>query len=231
MATQLAIAPAASSHRRWMLPVLYALFGSLAFAVLAFNIFRPVVVLPRITLAPGFALTNQLGNTVTSEDRRGKISLYSFSAVDCPAPECPQSITDIRQAWDSLQTGLPATINFDLITIALDGSRQMPASLPPPHQNSFNWHWLTGEPYLIKSIVGGGFDMYFQLQPDQSVAFEPRYVLVDGGGVVRALYFDRVPDAEILLRDVNYLIKEAENSDGTLRLAYEAAHLFSCYPR
>ena len=214
-----------------LLPAFYIIVGSLLFGVLAFNIFRPIIVLPRITLAPGYALINQSGQTVTSESRRGKISLYSFSYTNCQSAECPQSVADIGQVWTMLQENVPASTNFDLLTIALDGDAEMPAEMPAATSNSFNWHWLTGESYLIKSIVGGGFDMYFSVQSDKPPKFEPRYVLTDGGGVIRAIYLDAVPDSEELIRDVNFLIEEAENSDGALRLAYEAAHLFSCYPR
>jgi protein SCO1/2 len=62
------------------------------------------------------------------------------------------------------------------------------------------------------------------------VDFEPRYVLVDGLGMIRAYYFTAQPNAEILLRDINFLLAEATNSTGSKKLAYEAAHLFLCYP-
>ena len=61
--------------------------------------------------------------------------------------------------------------------------------------------------------------------------FDPRIVLVDGWGTLRAEYRVTQPDMEIIARDLRLLTEEAQNSEGTARLAYEAAHLFLCYPR
>ena len=66
---------------------------------------------------------------------------------------------------------------------------------------------------------------------DDEVAFEPRYVLVDQSGMIRARYFTAVPDPTVLQRDINLLLQEAKNLTGSKKVAYEAAHLFLCYPR
>jgi protein SCO1/2 len=56
-------------------------------------------------------------------------------------------------------------------------------------------------------------------------------MLVDGSGIIRAEYRTATPDMAIIERDINLLLEEAENIDGPSRYAYEAAHLFLCYPR
>jgi protein SCO1/2 len=57
------------------------------------------------------------------------------------------------------------------------------------------------------------------------------FVLVDGAGIIRARYRTATPALEMLQRDIELLATEAYNSQGVLRYAYEAAHLFLCYPQ
>ena len=54
------------------------IIGAMAFAV-----FQPVQVLPRLRLAPGYALVDQSGATVTSEAGRGVITLATFVPLEC----------------------------------------------------------------------------------------------------------------------------------------------------
>ena len=56
-------------------------------AVLAFAVFEPIQVLPRIRLAPGFTMIDQSGSSFTSEDGRGAVTLYTFTHGDC-GDEC-----------------------------------------------------------------------------------------------------------------------------------------------
>ncbi len=48
---------------------------------------------------------------------------------------------------------------------------------------------------------------------------------------MRAEYRTGALDPALLARDVTLLLEEAANSQGVVRLGYEAAHLFLCYPR
>jgi len=94
-----------------------------------------------------------------------------------------------------------------------------------------------GDIRTITPCVGGGFGVYFSPPDLQAgddsprVKFDPRYVLVDHLGIMRAEYRTGAPDPTLIARDVNLLLEEAANSDGVVRLGYEAAHLFLCYPR
>ncbi len=80
----------------WPLRGFYLFLVSLVLFVSYFAIFRPITVLPRITLAPGFIFTNTAEESVTSEDFRGGLTLYSFSYTGCEAHDCPQSLADIQ---------------------------------------------------------------------------------------------------------------------------------------
>ena len=181
-------------------------------AIVLFTMLQPITVLPRQSPAPGFILPNQAGELVSSGDQIGRITLYSFSC----GTGCEQSAATIA----TLNQQLGHQRNLDFITLALDGASQ-PTSEPVPT----TWHWLTGSAPVIKAIVGGGFSLYFEDGRD----FQPRYVLVDGNGLVRATYYISA-DVDTLQHDIDILNNEAANSTGLARLGYEAAHLFACYP-
>src|SRR5215217_7443517 len=68
--------------------LLYGGLGLLLLGILAFATLQPFQVLPRIGLSPGFALVDQDGQRLTSEDLRGRIVLYNFTYSGCRAP-CP----------------------------------------------------------------------------------------------------------------------------------------------
>ena len=224
--------------RRWSTLWPYALFVPLtllAVASLVFATWRPIKVLPRIRLAPGFAFVNQAGDLRTSESYRGKVTLYSFSYTGCGA-----ACAEAQAQLDSLRRGLaqnrPAELDLALVTISVDPERDTPATLArhtaqaPIDGAGIAWDWLVGEPTLTRYAVGGGFGVYYQAEPDGRVKLDPRYFLVDGWGVIRAEYSIGGLDPQRVRRDIDFLAAEVRNSDGPARLAYEAAHLFRCYP-
>ena len=226
------------SPRAW----LYAVAVVLALSIVAFNVIRPIVVLPRIAPSPGFALVGSDGQPVTSEDQRGFLTLYSFSYLDCDAA-CPQSYADIAALRAGVADALPADTPLRFVTISLDPQRDTPERLGKAVADwaqpagALPWQLLTGDPLRTRTTVGGGFRVYFSEPKAPTAAspgrvtFDPRYVLVDHLGIMRAEYRTGALDPALLARDVNLLLEEAANSQGVVRLGYEAAHLFLCYPR
>jgi len=67
---------------------------------------------------------------------------------------------------------------------------------------------------------------------DSVFTFDPSFVIVDGNGVVRGdyRYQTLADDADKLIRHTEILAEEIRYADGPAALAYEAAHLFLCYP-
>lgn len=211
----------------WALPIVLAL------GIAAFSIFRPIQVLPRIVLAPGFALTDASGALLTNEAMRGKIVLYGVTYTTC-APPCVQTsplMQQVQARLDSLDTG---GIPVELVTISVDPARDTPevlAAYAAELGATERWHFVTGPANRLKAVVGGGFGLYYAQQADGRIALDAGLMLVDGAGILRAEYMRALPDADRVLRDVQLLLAEAQNGEGAGRLAYEAAHLFSCYPR
>ncbi len=230
-------APRAASRRWfvWPLRALYVLGALLVVGVLAFATFKPLRVMPRISLAPGFAFTNQAGVVRTSEDYRGKVTLYSFSYTGCGAG-CPQTADQLAAFRERLAANKPQGIDVALVTISVDPEHDTPEALARmaatyPGDPAIPWDWLTGDPLKTKYAVGGGFNVYYDKKAGDPTAirFEPHFVLVDGWGIIRADYRTSQLDQALVMRDLQSIADEARNSTGVARVAYEAAHVFRCY--
>jgi len=213
--------------------ILYALFFLLVGSVLAFAIFRPIQVLPRITLAPGLSLTDQNSARLTNEDLRGHVVLYNFTYSNCTGA-CQQTSNVMRAVQDHLSEVNTGDIPISLVTISFDPERDTPERLrayaTQVGADPSRWRIATGDATRLKYALGGGFDLYYAPNPDGTFTFDPMFVLVDGWGIIRASYKTATPATDRLLRDIRFVIDEARNSTGAAKYAYEAAHLFLCYP-
>jgi protein SCO1/2 len=222
----------------------YIFPATLILAVLAFNIFQPIKVLPRLSLAPGFSFTNQAGQRLTSEDYRSKLVLYNFTYTHCGA-DCEEMVAQMQALRTRLNNDPDLEdLSFALATISLDPERDTPAALreyanrfQASEDNDIPWDFIVGDPLRTKYVVGGGFGLYYEKETtntgneaDYRVKFAPRFVLVDGWGIIRAMYLTDTLDTERVINDIGYLTGEVRNSKGIARIAYEGAHLFKCYP-
>jgi protein SCO1 len=229
--------PSSSTTARWVERSLYALLaGGVAF-IIWFGVWQPITVLPRIRLAPGYLLTNPQGTAVTSEDLRGRFTLYTFSHSQCTAETCPSHTAQLAELHGWLAANAPADLPLSMVTISL-APAQDTADVLADHMagkaavlQGIPWHYLTGDPLRIRYVVGGGFKVYFSDEATgEPVRFDGRAVLVDDNGLIRAEYRAAVPDLDILSRDLNLLDGEHKNNSRLMALGYEAAHLFVCYP-
>ncbi len=216
---------------RLILAILILLLAGL----LAFVIFQPIKVLPRIRLAPGFALTAQDGRQISNEDLRGQFVLYNFTYTHCQAAGCPETDQVAREVYQHLGEAKTDNIPVTLVTISFDPARDTPDALHAYAQSlgadPARWHFVTGDAGRIKAIIGSGFEVYYEAQPDGSFKFSPSMILVDGWGIIRAIYRPATnpPDASRILKHFDVLAQEVRNSKGVAKLGYEAAHLFLCY--
>jgi protein SCO1/2 len=141
----------------------------------------------------------------------------------------------MRQLQERLQTVDTGGIDVRLVTISFDPENDTPQRLQAYAQqwgaDGDQWQVVTGDPFLVKQVIGNGFYTYYQQQEDGRFEFDPAFVLTDGWGLLRAEYRTATPDLETVARDVGLIAQEAHNSQGAARYAYEAAHLFLCYPR
>ncbi len=204
--------------KRYLLYGLYALGGLLVLGAIAFKVFQPVQVVPRIRLSPGFSLITQTGESLTNEDLRGQFVLYNFTYTRCPEP-----------CYNLDETMLEMTISFDPDYDSPDVLAAYAASLGA---DSNQWVFATTQNKdLLKHIIGGSFEAYYEQKEDGSFAMSPKFVLVDGWGIIRGEYRYQTisPDTDRILRHINVMAEEVRNSQGAATLAYEAAHYFLCY--
>jgi protein SCO1/2 len=221
--------------KRYFLYGLYALGGILVLGAIGFKVFQPVQVVPRIRLAPGFNLIDQSGDRLTNEDLRGGFVLYNFSYTRCPDPchNLDQTMQEIQDRIDEAELG---EIPMTFVTISFDPDFDTSETLnryadsigADPDQWKFA---TTQEADLLKHIIGGSFEAYYNQNEDGSFEMSPKFVLVDGWGIIRGEYRYQTltPDTDRILRHIRVLANEVKNSQGAATLAYEAAHYFLCY--
>ncbi|MBP8047771.1 MAG: SCO family protein [Anaerolineales bacterium] len=220
---------------KYFLNGLYSVLGFIVISAFAFKIFQPIKVLPRMQLSPAFSLVDQDSARLTSEDLRGQFVLYTFAYTNCP--ETCAAINDTMKEVQSRLSEVELDgISVSFVTISMDPQRDTPEALNAYAQsinaNTEQWKFATTtNETLLKTIIGSGFETYYEKKEDGSFAFDPSFVLVDGWGIVRAeyRYATEVSNADRILRHLGVLAEEVRNSKGTTKLAYEAAHLFLCY--
>lgn len=222
----------ASLHRS--IPPLYLFFILPILLVMAFVIFKPIKVLPRISLAPGYSLVDQQGKRFTSESVRGSLTLYTFMHSRCTSPCVPTSAT--LAGFQAELLAVPtADIPLQFVTIFVDPEEATPAVLRAQAQllgvDPSHWHFVTGAARQLKQVVGAGFSTYYAQEANGAYTVDPVFVLVDGWNIIRAVYRTASPDVATIKRDLRLVAEEALKSTGVNRYAYEAAHLFLCYPQ
>ena len=218
-----------------------ASFFTLVAAALAFAILEPIQVLPRLRLAPGYALVDAEGSFASSEDARGAVTLYSFAPTDC-AEDCDEMFTTLGLVRDRVDDEIDlGDTDFRIVTIALDGLEESDGGLDRGRlaeasvasgADGERWRWLGGEEATIRTVVGTGFRRFFESDGKGGIDFDPAFVLVDGNGLVRGEYRYQTlaSDDDKLVRHTEILAEEIRNAEGATAVAYEAAHLFLCYP-
>jgi len=220
---------------KYFFNAIYAFAALLVLSAFAFKIFQPIQVLPRMRLAPAYSFIDQSGQPLTSETLRGKFVLYSFTYTHCPAP-CYNSNDTIKEIQSRLGEVELGGIPVAFVTISVDPERDTPDVLKAYGETlgaDFNtWMFATTDnKSLLKTVVGSGFETYYEDKGNGQFALDPGYVLVDGWGIIRSeyRYTTEVSDADRILRHLGVLADEVQNSTGSTKLAYEAAHLFLCY--
>ncbi|MBI2333172.1 MAG: SCO family protein [Chloroflexi bacterium] len=220
---------------KYVLNGLYTVIGIVVIAAFAFKVFQPIQVLPRMRLSPAYNFIDQDGQPLTSETLRGQFVLYSFTYTHCPAPcyNISDTMQEVQSRLGEVDLG---SIPVSFVTISVDPDRDTPEVLNAYGKElgaDFDqWRFVTTtNKALLKTIVGSGFETYYEDKGDGNFALDPGFVLVDGWGIIRAeyRYTTEVSDADRILRHLGVLAEEVQNSTGTAKLAYEAAHLFLCY--
>ena len=208
------------------------LLGIWMLGMLVLIVFRPVTVVPRLGLAPGYALVDQTGGRLTSEDLRGAIAVYTLGYSSCRT-RCFPTDSILGEVQARLGEAELGDVPVRLVSLSIDPARDTPPVLDSlaraREADPSVWTFATGEPSALKTLIGTGFELYYAEQDDGQIAYDPAFLIVDGNGLLRRKYRVGLPTADRLLNDLRLIAKEARAATGASRLAYEAAHLFACY--
>ncbi len=202
-------------------------------AAIAFAVFEPIQVLPRMRLAPGYAFTAQDGSTFTSESVRGSVTLYTFAPLDCD--DCDELDETMRTVASRVASEIDLDdASFRLATVVLDPDADLDEvglAAERAGADPSSWVFLSGDETMLRTVVGSGFQRYYEPNGDD-IRYDPGFVLTDGNGIVRGdyRYSTLADDSDKLVRHIGILASEIRNSNGPTSVAYEAAHLFLCYP-
>lgn len=211
-----------------------ALMVAVVTAAMAFAVFEPIQVLPRMRLAPGYALTDQAGEPFTSETARGSVTLYAFTTLDCGevCDRVDAAMRTVRDRRGELDFG---DVPLRLVTVVVDPSTtaQELSTVAADHDaEPADWAFVSGDPAVLETTVGAGFDRFLDVDAPDGIAFDAGYVIVDPAGIVRGdyRYSTLAEDADKLVRHLGILGAELRYADGAAGFAFDAAHLFLCYP-
>jgi protein SCO1/2 len=216
----------------WWLAV--ALAAVVVVGILAFAILKPVKVLPRMRQAPGFILTDQNGQRLTSEDLRGKVVVYNFLYTRC-GEACDAMNATMQEVQRRLAEVELGNMPVQFVTISFDSEHDTPETLKAYAKSlgadPTQWRFVTGDANRVKQVIGSGFEAFYTPDDQGGFQFDPKFVLVDGLGIIRSEYRYQVetPDADRILRHLSVLAEEVRKATGVNKLVYEAAHLFLCY--
>lgn len=223
-----------SFRRRWLRPfVFYVVPILIALVVVAAISLSAYSVLPRLRVSPGYSLVDQDGRSVSSEDMRGGVVLYSLASTDCSG-ECQgslQLLDDVQERLESsgLLDDVEGELDITFVTIFTDASRDTPEQLRDfaAHQQlggAIDWSLLTGDAPGLNALLQGGFG----LANDSGGAggFTPAFFLVDEAGFVRAEYLGELPESREVADDIASVVDEAR-AGGFGAAAYGAAHKFT----
>jgi protein SCO1/2 len=145
---------------------------------------------------PRFALTDQDGNTVTSESLKGKPVVYAFVYSTCQ-DTCPAQVQTIRGALDDM----PKNTDVTVVGISVDPSNDTPkraASFLLKQQMTGRMRFLLGTKEQLAPVWKA-----FAIQPQQNgLEHSAHTVLADPEGMQRIGFpFDQLTE-EALAHDL-----------------------------
>jgi protein SCO1 len=143
---------------------------------------------PELYPLPDFALTDQMGKTVTLHDLRGKAWVADFIFTNCGGT-CPLMTDKMRR----LQDVLPGEIRLVSFTVdpTRDTSKVLAAYAEEHGASRDRWLFLTGEKQALYDICVKGFKLPLDTEggtPAEPIAHSTRFVLVDKRGEIRGYY-------------------------------------------
>ncbi|MGC8535177.1 MAG: SCO family protein [Rhizomicrobium sp.] len=180
--------------------------------------------------APSYALTNQLGEKVSSQQFMGKVQIVTFLFPYCTT-YCPLITAHLIGFEHVLRSaGLQNRVEIVAFNVApVDtGPKQMRAFLAQYGWNPKDPHWqyLTGTRMQIRRVVTGGFHVAYERVPDAKAADDA--IVTDPGqtpqlSVANPLAARVKPDYDVSHNDAIEIV----DPHGHIRKVYDDADVVS----
>lgn len=146
--------------------------------------------LPILGTVPSFSLTNQLGETVTAGDLRGRPWVASFIFTRC-ALSCPRMVSAmkrVRAVADVQMVAVTVDPEYDSVEVLADYATANQVAAP-------SWLFLTGPKQGIRRLSVDGFKLGLDdspqaaaASPEEPIVHSTRLVLVDSDLRIRGYY-------------------------------------------
>jgi len=155
--------------------------------------------------APDFALTDQQGRTVTTNDLKGHPWIADFIFTECAA-SCPAMTAHLAQ----LQSKIPPEVKF--VSFSVDPERDTPAVLlayaKKYEADNNRWRFLTGSMNDVLAAVQGMKTAIIPATKDSPLGHDTHYILMDSTGRLKDVYSSDTPsEIDRLTADANALAK------------------------
>ncbi len=171
--------------------------------------------IPPIKEVPAFQLTAADGSSFTKSDLQGKVWLTNFFFTRCPGP-C-LTLSGRMAEWQSKVADMPGV---GLLSLTVDPEYDSPEVLREYAAgfaaNPDKWHFLTGDPDKLMTLIRKGFLLTVADQQDPeliategAIIHSTRLVLVDQNAMIRGYYDTESPEAmEKLSGDIEHLLDQ-----------------------
>jgi protein SCO1 len=209
--------PAVSLRR--ILPLVSVAVLALALAAFAASAADRTPALDDFGPAPTFALTDQDGNPVTSEQLRGQVALADFIYTNC-TDICPLLTGRMKQVQDRLQQAGLLDRGVQLVSFTVDPAHDTPPVLQAYAEryraDTRTWRFLTGSEEVMVPLVEQGFYLgIIPIPPPASAepgatpgdfAHAGRFVLIDRSWRIRHYYDAQNLDPARVTADIRSLL-------------------------
>lgn len=213
-------------QRRLRFALIYVLPPLVALAIVLLPTLSSAAILPRLSVGPGFGLTDQHGQFVTNEHLRGEIVVYSLATVDCN-DACAATLAALKNARERAAQDIEPPLRFVTLVVDAGADPRALSDFAEAHGiASDDWSVLSGDEAAVRAVVSSGFEVYLGRADDGSVTHGPGVFLVDHAGFLRAEYRTGTPSPSLVADDIGRIRVEA-NAGSVRGLFYDAAHALS----
>jgi len=200
--------------------LVWAILGAVMFGIIVafINSIGQRSNLPEFGKVQPFALTNQLGDTITLDSLKGKVWVADIIFARCPGP-CPkmtQEMAAIQKSFDPSQPLRFVTLTTDPEHDTVPALKKYSEKFSADHNR---WFFLTGpKREIVANLAAGSLklsavekDKALQENENDLFIHTTMFVLVDKAGSVRGFYESLEPGFQEKIRaDITRLLAEPQ---------------------